>query len=124
MIFYNGFFCMISLALSLHDLRDFKFPRHLLDVLCFTGLSLQWQLGRASFQLSALNFCMMILYLLLIRWSYERLRKQEGFGMGDIYLLAIDAIWFGFLKALWILIIAAIVACMVQIILKKHNLLI
>jgi len=50
------------------------------------------------------------LILLAVRWSYKRLRRRDGMGLGDVKLLAMIAAFLGFGKMLLALLVGVVAA--------------
>jgi leader peptidase (prepilin peptidase) / N-methyltransferase len=56
------------------------------------------------------------LVLLIFRWIYKAVRKQDGLGLGDVKLLAMIAAFLGFYRALLALFLGVVVAAIFGII--------
>ena len=59
--------------------------------------------------------------MLLLSWSYTKLKKAEGLGGGDIWLLTALATFFGALAMPWILIIACLIAILYYILMIRQK---
>lgn len=83
------------LLLALLDAEHFWLPRLLTLPLIVTGLAAASLAGAGALADAALGAALGFLVLALIAWLYRRLRRREGLGGGDAYLLAGAGAWCG-----------------------------
>lgn len=96
------------LLLAALDLEHFWLPRALTGALIATGLAVAAALGVEHLRDHAIGAAAGFASLALIAAAYRRLRRREGLGGGDAYLLAGAGAWTGWMGLPSVLVIAAL----------------
>lgn len=97
--------CLLGLALT--DLTCFRLPDALTAPLFVAAIGLAWTDPAHSAVNAALSGLLGAMVLFIIRWGYQRLRGQEGLGLGDVKLCAGIGALVGALALPWVGLIAA-----------------
>jgi leader peptidase (prepilin peptidase)/N-methyltransferase len=112
-----SFWCFLSIAISVIDVRYYIIPNILtytslvLGLLTHASQSIFYQ--DISFIVQAiLSGGGLFLSLCLLRGAFNTLLKKESFGLGDIKLLTVAGICFGWFPALFGLFAASFIACL------------
>ncbi len=92
---------VVLVAMSAVDLEQGWLPDPLQAAAAVLGIA--WRLTAADPAAAALDMALGVLVLggagLAVRWSFRLLRGREGFGLGDVKLLAVAGLWLGLAPA-------------------------
>ena len=104
---FSGLASIGLIAASVIDLRSFRIPNPVNAYLLLTGLvSAYWFRGEEASE-HALGAILWFLVLWALSEVFFRLRGKEGFGLGDVKLMAAGVAWVGPIAGLSVLMLAS-----------------
>ena len=104
------------LALAAIDWREFRLPDFLTLPLILGGLFVSWFADTASLLNSVIGAAAGYLFVVAVRWIYQRIRGREGMGLGDAKLLAAGGAWVAWIGLPSVVLIAAVTALVVTLV--------
>ena len=102
------------LALSLIDIEHLILPNEITLPLIPAGLAVAWVLDPAHLPHHAAAAVAAFVFVVVLRWAYERLRGREGIGLGDAKLLAAAGAWVSWQGLPGLILLAAVAALAVN----------
>lgn len=127
----QAFFCFLLLGLAVMDWETLILPDEFTWTGIATGILGQslWSWLNAPSTMDTIEDMIWVivrtalaaLLILIIRWLYLVIRKQEGMGLGDAKLMAMLAAWLGFERALLTFFLAVITGAIFSLILLAVN---
>src|SRR5262249_15653663 len=110
--------CFLLLGLAIMDWETLLLP----DAFTWTGIALGilwqifWCMLNATSTESAVEKILWViarvviaaLVVLVIRWTYQKIRNREGMGLGDAKLMAMLAAWLGLEQTLLVFFLAVV----------------
>ena len=104
------------LALAAIDWREFRLPDFLTLPLIAAGVFVSGLADATSLLNSVVGAAAGYLFVVVVRWIYQRIRGREGMGLGDAKLLAAGGAWVSWIGLPSVVLIAAVAALAVTFI--------